>query len=66
VSVKSLNIARGLSLPAKAVTQTFAILAMRGVGKTYTASVLAEEFSKADLPFAILDPTGAWGIAGEC
>lgn len=55
-----LKIAEGLSLPAKAVTQTFAILAMRGVGKTYTASVLAEEFSKAALPFAVLDPTGAW------
>lgn len=56
----TLHIATGLSLPLKAVTQTFAILAMRGVGKTYTASVLAEEFSKASLPFAVLDPTGAW------
>lgn len=55
-----LHVATGLSLPLKAVTQTFAILAMRGVGKTYTASVLAEEFSKASLPFAVLDPTGAW------
>jgi hypothetical protein len=55
-----LHIAAGLSLPLNAVTQTFAFLAMRGVGKTYAASVLAEEFSKASLPFAVLDPTGAW------
>jgi hypothetical protein len=58
--MKALHMAPGFSLPLKAVTQTFAILAMRGVGKTYTASVLAEEFSKASLPFAVLDPTGAW------
>lgn len=56
----TLKIAQGLSLPLEAVTQTFAILAMRGVGKTHTASVLAEEFCDARLPFAVLDPTGAW------
>ncbi len=55
-----LRIASDLSLPMEAVTQTFAILAMRGVGKTHTASVLAEEFCDARLPFAVLDPTGAW------
>ena len=57
---ESIRIAAGLSLPLEAVTQTFAILAMRGVGKTHTASVLAEEFCDARLPFAVLDPTGAW------
>jgi hypothetical protein len=57
---KKLHLAHGLALPLDAVTQTFAILAMRGVGKTYTASVFAEELSKAELPFAVLDPTGAW------
>jgi hypothetical protein len=55
-----LRISSDLSLPTEAVTQTFAILAMRGVGKTHTASVLAEEFCDARLPFAVLDPTGAW------
>jgi hypothetical protein len=58
--MNQLRIADGLSLPMKAVTQTFTFLAMRGVGKTYAASVLAEEFCKAGLPFAVLDPTGAW------
>jgi len=58
--MKRLRISSILKLPLEAVTQTFAILAMRGVGKTYTASVLAEEFCNAGLPFAVLDPTGAW------
>jgi uncharacterized protein len=56
----NLKIAPGLNLPADVVTQTFAILAIRRVGKTYTASVLAEEMMKAKLPFVALDPTGAW------
>lgn len=55
-----LKLADDLSLPADAITQTFAILAKRRTGKTYTASVMAEEFVKAKLPFVALDPTGAW------
>jgi CRP-like cAMP-binding protein len=49
-----------LRLPVEAVTETFAILAKRGVGKTYTASVFAEELVKASLPVAVLDPIGVW------
>ncbi len=48
------------TLPPEVVTQTFAVLAKRRVGKTYTASVMAEEMMKAGLPFCVLDPTGAW------
>ena len=55
-----LNISKDFSLPIDAVTQTFSILAKRRVGKTYTASVMAEEMVKAKLPFVVLDPTGAW------
>lgn len=55
-----LNLSPILSLPLEAITQTIAILAKRGVGKTYTASVLAEEFVEAKLPFCVIDPTGAW------
>ena len=47
-------------LPLDAVTQTFGILAKRGVGKTYTASVLAEELLQAGLPVAIIDPLDVW------
>jgi uncharacterized protein len=60
VKTKSLFLSPDLSLPLDAVTQTFAILAMRGAGKTHTASVLAEELAWAGLPFVVLDPTGAW------
>lgn len=58
--MKSLHIAKGLTLPLDAATQTFSLLAKRGVGKTHTASVMAEEFVAAQLPFVVLDPTGAW------
>lgn len=48
------------TLPVDMVTQTAAILAKRGVGKTYTASVMAEEMLEAKQPICVLDPTGAW------
>lgn len=55
-----LKIGDNLSLPLDAVTHTFAVLAQRGVGKSYTASVLAEEMLKAGQPIVALDPTGVW------
>ncbi len=51
---------KDFKLPLEAVTQTFAILAKRGVGKSYTASVMAEEMLTAGQPIVALDPTGAW------
>lgn len=58
--IRKLRIADSLSLPLDAATNTFAILAKRGVGKTYTASVMAEEMLKAGQPIVAIDPTGAW------
>ncbi|HEX8144761.1 MAG TPA: helicase HerA-like domain-containing protein [Pyrinomonadaceae bacterium] len=58
--MKGLRIADNLLLPVEAVTQTFAILAKRGVGKTYTASVLTEEMLKARLRVVVADPIGVW------
>lgn len=55
-----IRIGEGLALPIDAITQTFAILAKRGAGKTYTGSVHAEEFLKAGAHVIIIDPTGAW------
>jgi predicted transcriptional regulator len=55
-----LRIAKNLELPNEAVTQTFAILAKRGVGKTYTANVFAEEMLKAALQVVVVDPIGVW------
>src|SRR5262249_33468756 len=58
-----LHIADGLSLPIEGATQTFAILAKRGVGKSYLGSVIAEEFLKAGQQLLIVDPIGVlWGL----
>lgn len=58
--MSELRISADLTLPREAVTETFAILAKRGVGKTYTASVLVEEMLKAGLPVVVVDPIGVW------
>ena len=58
--MRGLRISKDLLLPQEAVTQTFAILAKRGAGKTYTASVMAEELIAAKLPTVIIDPIGVW------
>lgn len=58
--MKTLKLADGLALPLDFATKTAAILAQRRKGKTYTASVLAEEMVAAKQPFVALDPTGAW------
>src|SRR5437879_4784738 len=55
-----LQIANNLSLPVDAVTQTFAILGIRGSGKTNTGVVLAEELLKAKQQVVIIDPVDVW------
>lgn len=61
--MKHLHIAsepKDFIIPPDLITQTAAILARKRVVKIYTASVVAEEFCRAKLPFVVLDPTGAW------
>ncbi|HKQ08336.1 MAG TPA: helicase HerA-like domain-containing protein [Blastocatellia bacterium] len=61
--MRGLHLSPSLVLPVEAVTQTFAILAKRGVGKTYTALVLVEEFLKSNLQVVVADPVGVcWGL----
>ena len=55
-----LQIAPNFCLPPEAVTETFAILAKRGSGKTYCAAVMVEEMLKARLPVVVVDPVGVW------
>jgi len=55
-----LQISPDLSLPLDAVTQTFAFLARRGAGKTYTASKLCELMLDASAQIVALDPVGVW------
>ncbi len=58
-----LKISDQLRLPIDTVTQTMAVLARRGAGKTYFLNVLMEEFVAHQLPFVMLDPTGVcWGL----
>ncbi len=56
----TLKIADNLNLPLDAVTQTFGVLAKRGVGKTYTAAVFVEELLKAGRQVVVVDPIGVW------
>jgi hypothetical protein len=55
-----LRLAKNLVLKINAITETFAILAKRGMGKTYTAAVMAEQFLKASMQVVIIDPLGVW------
>jgi uncharacterized protein len=55
-----LRIAKNLAIPTDAVTETFAFLAKRGAGKTYTAKVFVEELLKNQLQTVVIDPMGAW------
>jgi hypothetical protein len=55
-----LEISENFSLPQEAVTQTFAILAKRGVGKTYAGCVMVEEMLAANHQVVIADPVGVW------
>lgn len=58
-----LHLADDLALPPEAVTETFCVLAKRGAGKTYCASVLVEEMIGAGLPVCVIDPVGVfWGL----
>ena len=50
----------GFTLPIELVTSTQAILAHKRSGKSYTASVQAEELLRHKQQIAAIDPTGAW------
>lgn len=49
-----------IQLPLSSATKTFAILAKRGAGKTYTGGVMAEEFAENNIPFVVFDPIDVW------
>lgn len=59
-TTQTLKIAPDLELPLEMVTQTMAVLAKRGVGKTHTAVVMVEEMLKNQLHVVICDPVGVW------
>ena len=57
---------KGFRLPDDSIVQTFALLGIRGCGKTTTAAVIAEEMTAARLPWIALDHLGlSWGLRAK-
>jgi uncharacterized protein len=58
--VKTIRIAPDLDLPLDVVTQTLAMIARKGGGKTYLAQLIAELMLDAGAQIAALDIVGNW------
>lgn len=56
----SLRLGPTMTLPDEAVARTFALLAMRGAGKSNGLVVMAEAMHKAHLPWVAIDAKGDW------
>ena len=56
----ALKITDSISLPNDAVTQTLACIGRKGAGKTYLASLLAEQMLSIHAQVVIIDPVGNW------
>jgi hypothetical protein len=57
---EKLKVAAELALPLDAVTQTMAAIARKGAGKTYLASMIAEQMLDAHAQVIVVDPVGNW------
>lgn len=57
---KDIQLGPGLAVPIDVVTQTVAVLGIRGSGKTYTAAVMVEGALAAGQQVAVIDPTDVW------
>lgn len=55
-----LKISDSLSIPIEAVTQTFAEIGRKGAGKTYLATMIAEQMLDAEAQVIAIDPVGNW------
>lgn len=58
--MKGLHIAREVALPIDAVTQTLAAIGRKGAGKTYLATLIAEQMLDAHAQVVVIDPVGNW------
>ena len=56
----AIHITSAISLPANAVTQTFACIGRKGAGKTYLAQLLAEQMLDLGAQIVVIDPVGNW------
>ena len=55
-----LRVSGSLTLPRETVTETAAVLGVRGTGKTNTAAVIAEELLRQHDQILVIDPTDVW------
>jgi len=55
-----LRLAKDLTLPLAASTETILIVGKRGSGKSSTATRFAEQLIHAGVPIAVLDPVDVW------
>ena len=55
-----IEIAEELKLPIDAITQTFAQIGRKGSGKTYLASMIAEQMLDVQAQVIVIDPIGNW------
>lgn len=58
--MKKLRVSDELSFPLDVVTQTLAAIARKGAGKTYFATLLAEQMRKAGAQVIAIDVVGNW------
>ena len=58
--MSKLWLSKDLGFPIDCVTQTFAILAIKGAGKTHTGVVMVEEMFEKGQQVVIADPLGVW------
>ena len=62
MKIKSMKIkiAKELGLPLDGITQTYAQIGKRGSGKTYLASMIAEQMLDVQAQVIVVDPIGNW------
>lgn len=58
--MKTLKISKEISLPIDAVTQTLAAIGRKGSGKTYLATMIAEQMLDMGSQVVVIDPVGNW------
>ncbi len=60
MTARPIHLADGLALPLDAVTQTFGMIGRKGAGKTYLATMLAEQMLDAGAQVVAVDCVGVW------
>ncbi len=58
--MKKLRISEEISFPQDAITQTLAAIGRKGSGKTYLATMIAEQMLDIEAQVVIIDPVGNW------